>query len=59
MPIGILTRRLSGNFDGKYNKIMNLFVCADTELGLFGWTNDNVKIQNLYVNGKISRANLE
>lgn len=59
MPIGNLTRRFSGNFDGKYNKIMNLFECADTELGLFGWTNDNVKIQNLYVNGKISRANLE
>ena len=59
MPIGSLTRRFSGNFDGKYNKIMNLFECADTELGLFGWTNDNVKIQNLYVNGKISRANLE
>ena len=58
MPIGSSTREFRGNFDGKYNKIMNLFECADTELGLFGRAN-NVKIQNLYVNGRISRKDSE
>ena len=58
MPIGNISRNFCGNFDGKYNKIMNLFECADTELGLFGWIN-SAQIQNIYVNGKVSRANLE
>ena len=57
-PIGNISRNLCGNFDGKYNKIMNLFECADTELGLFGWIN-SAQIQNIYVNGKVSKESLE
>ena len=58
MPIGNISRNFCGNFDGKYNKIMNLFECADTELGLFGWIN-SAQIQNIYVNGKVSKESLE
>ena len=57
-PIGNISRNFCGNFDGKYNKIMNLFECADTELGLFGWIN-SAQIQNIYVNGKVSKESLE
>ena len=57
-PIGNDSRSFYGNFDGKYNKIMNLFECENISLGLFGWVN-SAQIQNIYVNGKISKKNIE
>ncbi len=56
-PIGYYPT-FGGNFDGKNHKITNIFECADTRLGLFG-TISNANIQNIYVEGNISKKNIE
>ena len=56
-PIGY-SQAFWGSFDGQNHKITNIFECADTNLGLFGYIY-YANIKNLYVEGNISKKNIE
>ena len=57
VPIGY-SQAFWGSFDGQDHKITNIFECADTNLGLFGYIY-YANIKNLYVEGNISKKNIE
>ncbi len=56
-PIGY-SKAFCGSFDGQDHKITNIFECADTNLGLFGYIY-YANIKNLHVEGNISKKNIE
>ena len=57
VPIGY-SQAFSGNFDGQSHKITNIFECADTKLGLFGYIY-YANIKNIYVEGNMTKKNIE
>ena len=47
-PIGNTTTKFSGNYDGQNHTIDGLFInLTISEVGLFGWANNDANIQNL------------
>ena len=54
-PIGDLEKLTSftGIFDGKENKISNIYISRDSESGLFGYVSGAKEIKNINVSGEI------
>ena len=52
IPIGI-SNSFSGNFNGKNNKISNVYIQSTNYTGLFGLVVGNVTIENIEISGEI------